>query len=294
MADTLHVVIPFYNAAATMERTVRSLRCLDSPGNNPVNVIGIDDGSTDSSAVLFEKESAGLKGIQAVCLRKSNGGSGSARNHGLRTFADGWVLFLDADDELACDPRPFLGTAPNATAHLFASRFCRDGRTVSTMIPRVPAAGRFPAGFTSRNPFLTTMVVFRRDVIETLFDESLTYLEDWHFWAVNKSIFARCSAHKDVCLGRVHLGERNKTGNVRKHGQYRALAAERIASFWKDKLRRTDRNNLAIQRAIGHAMMGEPCGWSSFERLPCSPSLYAKLMIYAFLFPICRSLWPYR
>src|SRR5512143_1573200 len=106
MRDRLYIVIPFYNAAATVERTVMSLERISPDHRSLLKVVAVDDGSTDSGPRIFEHSIAKVEGIEYELIRKTNGGSGSARNKALATFKEGWTLFLDADDELNIDPFP--------------------------------------------------------------------------------------------------------------------------------------------------------------------------------------------
>src|SRR5512139_675393 len=109
MRDNLYIIMPFYNSAATVERTVASLACISQDHRNLVKVIAVDDGSLDGSAQTFEHSIAKLKGIDYELIRKTNGGSASARNRALASFKEGWTLFLDADDELNRDPFSLIG-----------------------------------------------------------------------------------------------------------------------------------------------------------------------------------------
>jgi glycosyltransferase involved in cell wall biosynthesis len=89
------VVVPTYNAAATIGR------CLDSIAaqtKSPARVIVVDDGSTDASADLARAHP--LTGLEVVS-NAANRGPGAARNDGAQRAHTKWVAFLDADNEWA-------------------------------------------------------------------------------------------------------------------------------------------------------------------------------------------------
>ena len=87
------VVIPCYNAGPWIEKTIRSV--LDQACPN-VDVIVVDDGSTDNSVAVAE-----TFGDQITLLTGPNRGACSARNTGFaRAQEQGakYIVFLDADD----------------------------------------------------------------------------------------------------------------------------------------------------------------------------------------------------
>ncbi len=94
----ISVVIPAYNYALTLPRAVESV-CVQL-NNAPAELIVIDDGSTDDTPGVVEA----LQAAHPGCLRasrKENGGASSARNRGIRECRGQYLLFLDADDEMA-------------------------------------------------------------------------------------------------------------------------------------------------------------------------------------------------
>lgn len=88
----LSVIIPFYNAAATLRRCVESVL---AQGVDGMEVLLIDDGSTDDGALKV----ADLKGL--TLISKENGGLSDARNCGLDHATGDYITFVDADDYLA-------------------------------------------------------------------------------------------------------------------------------------------------------------------------------------------------
>ncbi|MGW5669144.1 glycosyltransferase [Micromonospora sp. NPDC003776] len=84
------VIVPAYNEQAGIVATVRSLAANDHPG---IEVIVVDDGSTDGTADLVE--SLGLDGVRVI--RKPNGGKATALNTGILYASHDIIVTVDAD-----------------------------------------------------------------------------------------------------------------------------------------------------------------------------------------------------
>lgn len=283
MDDHLYIIIPFYNSVATIERTLLSLSVISFPNRAAVTVIGIDDGSTDESASVFERVVRNIDGIRHTLIRKENGGSGSARNAGLETFTEGWVFFLDADDELQFDPVPFANSAAGKTSLAFTVRFWKKDKPRGMLRPVRITPGRFLDVFTSRNPFQPSSILFRRECLDSLFEPRFLYLEDWPFWINNPRIFDRMRLNRDVTSARIHSHGSNKTSDRIRHGTYRALVAETLLADLRDKLTPKQRRNLLIQSRIGMIQQDKKIPLRTFLEVPCSAALYGKLIVYFLL-----------
>jgi GT2 family glycosyltransferase len=83
------VVVPAFNERATIAATVRSLVASD----HPVEVIVVDDGSTDGTADVVE--ALGLPDVRVI--RKPNGGKPSALNAGIAAARHEIVVMMDGD-----------------------------------------------------------------------------------------------------------------------------------------------------------------------------------------------------
>ncbi|MCR4997243.1 MAG: glycosyltransferase [Butyrivibrio sp.] len=89
------VVIPAYNIETLLEKSVVSVAEQDYP-KDKLEVIIVDDGSTDSTGELCDKLSSAYENVTA--LHKENGGSSSARNLGMAHATGDYIGFVDSDD----------------------------------------------------------------------------------------------------------------------------------------------------------------------------------------------------
>jgi glycosyltransferase involved in cell wall biosynthesis len=90
METTVSVVIPAYNAAGFVSRAIES--CL-AQTYRPIEIIVVDDGSSDNTAEIVSRFSHPVRLIQ-----RANGGPAAARNDGAREATGDWLALLDADD----------------------------------------------------------------------------------------------------------------------------------------------------------------------------------------------------
>lgn len=99
VAKKVSVVIPCFNAERWVAQAIQS--CLDQT-YRPIEVIVVDDGSTDNSLekIMFYAEAFPdiVKGVSC-----SNGGPSEARNRGLAHISGSYLQYLDADDLLFPD-----------------------------------------------------------------------------------------------------------------------------------------------------------------------------------------------
>lgn len=84
------VIIPAYNAAATLARALDSVLAQTYAAHE---IIVVDDGSSDATA-----EVAVGYGDKIRYLRQNNAGVSAARNTGTQAASGDWLAFLDADD----------------------------------------------------------------------------------------------------------------------------------------------------------------------------------------------------
>ena len=92
-AGLVSVIIPTYNNADTIERTISSVTRQTYPD---LEALVVDDGSTDDTAAKVDRMAQADSRI--TLLQKVNGGLVSARNHGIAHARGEFIAPLDADD----------------------------------------------------------------------------------------------------------------------------------------------------------------------------------------------------
>lgn len=95
----ISVVIPVYNVEAYVDRCLRSVEAQATPDAPRLQVIVVNDGSTDGSRAVCQRF------VDAhpdwLIVDKPNGGLSDARNAGMAVATGRYVYFLDSDDWLA-------------------------------------------------------------------------------------------------------------------------------------------------------------------------------------------------
>ena len=120
----LSIIVPVYNVAEYLER------CLNSLINqtlNEIEIICVNDGSTDNSLCILEKF-AGLDKRIKIINQKNKGLSG-ARNTGIKLVQGEYFGFLDSDDWVDLDYfEKLYKRAKNCDADISLGDFIRKGK----------------------------------------------------------------------------------------------------------------------------------------------------------------------
>jgi peptidoglycan/xylan/chitin deacetylase (PgdA/CDA1 family) len=178
------VVIPAYNAEASLDRTLGSLQ---RQTRSDWEAIIVDDGSRDSTLELARQWAGRDPRIQVIS--QDNRGASAARNAGIARARGEWMVFLDADDTL--NDR-YLTLMSKAAANKPAvGAVCCGYVRVS---PNGKKTGFYSAPRFEIDPFLTCAArpptcihgfMIQRRIIEEVgaFDVQLSTNEDWDLWA---------------------------------------------------------------------------------------------------------------
>jgi glycosyltransferase involved in cell wall biosynthesis len=167
------VILPVFNGGLLLAEAIKSVLKQDY---RPIEIILVDDGSTDPTAVIASEFS---KQVQYVY--QPNAGPAAARNLGIRMARGEYIAFIDADDLWPSDKLHMqmncFETYP--TVEIVQGLISRIGIQNLVQGQIVGADIDFPFIYTN----LGSMVI-RRSVFEKIgnFEEGLRFHEDTDFW----------------------------------------------------------------------------------------------------------------
>ena len=96
------IITAVYNTAPYLSEAVESIVCQDIGFEKSVELILIDDGSTDHSGAICDAYKEKYPNNIKV-VHKKNEGAASARNTGISLASGQYVNFMDSDDKLSSD-----------------------------------------------------------------------------------------------------------------------------------------------------------------------------------------------
>jgi GT2 family glycosyltransferase len=167
-SPVISVIIPTYNAAKFIRDAIQCVLDQDYPS---VEIIVIDDGSTDNTGEIIQSIDADIR-----YYKQDNNGAASARNRGIKDASSHLIAFLDVDDlwpennlrvlvdELMDDPELQV-------VHGHAQLMMMDDET-----GKFEYVGNPEESF----PYYIGAGLYRRSVFQDvgLFDEELAFAED--------------------------------------------------------------------------------------------------------------------
>lgn len=92
------VIIPIYNCEKYLKDCVKSILNQDYKKLERIQVILIDDGSTDKSLKICNELKRDIKEFTIEIITGENEGVSSARNKGIQASKGRYIMFIDADD----------------------------------------------------------------------------------------------------------------------------------------------------------------------------------------------------
>jgi glycosyltransferase involved in cell wall biosynthesis len=183
---SISVIIPLYNKAEHIERSVRSVL---SQTLQPDEIVVVDDGSTDGGAEIVKR----FKEPHLRLICQKNSGVSAARNRGITESTGELIAFLDADDVWLPGFLEEIIMLRNLCpqAGIFATAYeivTEEGLIKQQQFDCLPAGeGRGLITFLKvcfRFPIISSAVVVPRIVFDKLggFKEGEKYCEDLDMW----------------------------------------------------------------------------------------------------------------
>ena len=179
------VVLPCFNAEATLERALASIA---QQNYRHLEVIAVDDGSTDRTPDILESRA---DVVQRVIRLPRNCGAAAARNAGLARAQGEYVAFLDADDEwlpgklsrqvIAIAPHPRM-TFVSCNARVIDAANKSATPAFQDLLPETPGQA-WKVLLADTFVWTPTVLARRASLMEVNgFDESLVIAEDQDLW----------------------------------------------------------------------------------------------------------------
>jgi hypothetical protein len=259
---SVSVVIPTFERRRSVVEAVRSV--LDQ-NHADIEVIVVDDGSTDGTAGVV-----GAVDERVKVVRRPNGGPAAARNTGIEHARAPLLAFLDSDDRWHA--RHLQELLALFAAHPSAVLACTGGaRFGEDALRRSTGHGQMAPAILLGGLVYTSAVGVRREAVEAVggFDEELRVVEDSDLWC-------RLALEGPFALGGVPTVQTGREpASLREQGRLAGLysrAHERSAGLFvqrvletadrrplaeSTRLARAGRGTAAAARAIGALIAGE-------------------------------------
>ena len=175
----ISVIIPLYNKANCIKRTIQSVL---SQSYKDFELLIVDDGSTDESKNIV----LSITDSRIRYIYKENGGVSSARNYGAQKANSKWLFFLDADDVLLPNALHSLVSNCNEHCQIISGGFVvQNENSKINKIPRVKGLIKNPLRQWWLKNIMprTGNLLLTKELFFSLggFDERVSYNEDYGF-----------------------------------------------------------------------------------------------------------------
>ena len=205
------VIIPCYNGETFLEEALRSVLTQSYPH---VEIVVVDDGSTDSSAAIAQR-------FPVRYIRQQNRGLSEARNAGIRESKGSYLVFLDADDRLKPEAIEAglrlleirTDCAMAVGDHLFMSA---DGSHLSNSRKVHPLQSHYEALLKSNFVEMIASVLFRRSIFDEVggFDPTLRVAEDYELYLRIARVRPICCHAAIVAEYRMHEANTSRNSEL--------------------------------------------------------------------------------
>ena len=257
MEKVLTIIVPSYNVEQYLEKCVNSM--VDAGCNEEIEIILVNDGSTDSTHELAEAYARLYRGTVRV-INKQNGGHGSAINAGILAATGTYLRILDGDDWV--DSAAFaelVNRLKTATEDVIVTRY----NTVQDVTWKVMPEDRFDIyhfvdidkpytfGEIADMPYIRIhQLNYRTDLMQKndiTIDEKCFYV-DVEF-ALYPMPFVRTLRFLDLPVYQYRVGRPKQSMNINRMQQYvsdHRLVMTRIFEFY-DREKEADTSNALLK-----------------------------------------------
>ncbi|MBR2403925.1 MAG: glycosyltransferase [Lachnospiraceae bacterium] len=183
------IIVPVYNAATYLERSLKSI-CEQT--YQDLEIILIDDGSTDNSLACCQ--SWKQKDNRIVVYHQANAGVSAARNRGLDIATGEYIMFVDADDWIAPDMvQALYGLAVEHNADVSTCDYLEVPETKEYLAEKQEkeergckedikiATEKVESGLQLLLPWAVYCKMYRKEILESIRFESYKIAEDLLF-----------------------------------------------------------------------------------------------------------------
>ena len=102
MEDKISIILPIFNVGPHLRGGIDSL-INQTIGNENLEIIMVDDCSTDESGKIIDEYDEKYDCCKAIHLEKNTGAANGPRNRGIEECSGDYIMFLDPDDRYTLD-----------------------------------------------------------------------------------------------------------------------------------------------------------------------------------------------
>lgn len=204
---TVSIIIPCYNASATVRETLDSVM---SQTFRDFEIIAVDDGSNDDTGAILATYASHIGG-RFHLLRQQHSGPYVSRNAAIANACGRYIAFLDSDDIWRntkleqqirfMEERPWLGLS-----YTEAIKIDSHGQPIQPILASPAYRGYCFRELLVCNRIVTSSVIVRRAVFDRTgtFDEEFFARGDWEMWTRIAAEFELDYVPESLTLHRTH------------------------------------------------------------------------------------------
>ena len=180
---SISVIVPVFNRASMVVEAVESVL---SQTLQPIEVILIDDGSTDSTPAVLQQLQSNNELIKVLTINHS--GVSAARNTGIRYVHGEWIAFLDSDDMWLSEKLERqvekIQANPDLRVVHTDETWVKNEKTVKQLKHHIKPEGNIYLQCLPLCCVSPSAILMHKDVLQQvgLFDEQLPACEDYDLW----------------------------------------------------------------------------------------------------------------